>query len=483
MAFSLFRANVPIGEARVGNQTVHIYPTREFVQALTSALRGLGGEGSDAVSFELRSTGVSFTFDDPTDTTANSPDSITFTAELTNMTGTASFTATAYDDSAVSLGTITLGGSGNTRTLTKEQFNSLGDLETQYVVVAATLGSYSDSVTVHRADLTGLTGNRGSRTIYAVDAAYVSTYDIDGPGGIAAGADSYKAKATLLIAAATASETPTTPIQGDEVVFSNGSTYVYTVTNDGTYATTGNASWDEPGIVIDGNVLVNGSVTAAKVSVNNLAALSALLGNVTIDSSGSLKGGQTDYATGTGFFLGYSGSAYKFSIGSSTSYMRWTGTALDILSTGAAVFDGSAASAGYASATGAIVANESGNADNGIISYSQNLSGLVGILKSGGLASGQGVLGKSNKSGRPGVRAEGNAGSLALEVVGTMTIDNSTLVSNLNAEKWNGATLGSIGTGASTATFDGTAKPGSNSTNTWVSATVGGTTYYWPVWT
>lgn len=318
MAFSLFRANVPIGYINVNGQELPVYAKREFVQALTSALRGLGGEGSDAVSFKLTSTGVSFTFDDPTDTTANSPDTITFNAVLTNMTGTATFTATAYDDSAVSLGTITLGGSGNERTLTKEQFNSLGDLETQYVVVAATLGSYSDSITVHRADLTGLTGNRGSRTFYEINAAYTSTYDIDGPGGIAAGTASYQAKSTLVVAAGLgATDTPTTPIKGDQVVFSNGVDFAYHLTNDGTYATTGNASWVEPGVVIDGDVLVNGTVTAQKINVINLAALSANLGTVT---AGTISGTADLTIGGVATFNGsntYSGSQYAVVINDS----------------------------------------------------------------------------------------------------------------------------------------------------------------------
>jgi hypothetical protein len=38
--------------------------------------------------------------------------------------------------------------------------------------------------------------------------------------------------------------------------------------------------------------------------------------------------GQTDFATGTGFFLGYSGAAYKFSFGDANKYIKWDGSAL-----------------------------------------------------------------------------------------------------------------------------------------------------------
>jgi len=38
-------------------------------------------------------------------------------------------------------------------------------------------------------------------------------------------------------------------------------------------------------------------------------------GGITFSAGGAIKGGQTDYNTGTGWFLGYSGEDYKFSIG------------------------------------------------------------------------------------------------------------------------------------------------------------------------
>lgn len=61
----------------------------------------------------------------------------------------------------------------------------------------------------------------------------------------------------------------------------------------------------------------------------------ATLGNITLDTSGYIRGGQTDYNTGTGFFLGYSGAAYKFSIGNPAGdYMAWNGSDLIISGSG-----------------------------------------------------------------------------------------------------------------------------------------------------
>ncbi len=54
-------------------------------------------------------------------------------------------------------------------------------------------------------------------------------------------------------------------------------------------------------------------------------------GGITLSSGGSIKGGQTDYNTGTGFFLGYTGSKYKFSIGNASSKgITWDGDTLSI---------------------------------------------------------------------------------------------------------------------------------------------------------
>jgi len=55
-----------------------------------------------------------------------------------------------------------------------------------------------------------------------------------------------------------------------------------------------------------------------------------ILINGTAVFNASIRGGQTDYATGTGYFLGLSDSDYKFSIGSDMNYMRWDGEFLKI---------------------------------------------------------------------------------------------------------------------------------------------------------
>ena len=73
------------------------------------------------------------------------------------------------------------------------------------------------------------------------------------------------------------------------------------------------------------------AITASKISVADLSAISADMGaitagTITLNSSGHIKGGQTAYNTGTGFFLGYSGVTHKLSLGSPTgSFLNWDG--------------------------------------------------------------------------------------------------------------------------------------------------------------
>lgn len=100
-----------------------------------------------------------FAFADGTTHTAQAPgdDLLTITANLINLFGTASFTAEAFDNRAggSSLGTFTLGGTGNARTMTAAQFVSLGTSgSVRRVRVTATLGSASDTLDIYRQDST-----------------------------------------------------------------------------------------------------------------------------------------------------------------------------------------------------------------------------------------------------------------------------------------------------------------------------------------
>lgn len=106
-----------------------------------------GAPGNNASVLTLASTAQAITFDG---LGAASPASqtISFTANLQNLSGTADFTATAYTSANGNLGTITLGGTTNTRTLTNALFTTYAN--TAYVTVSATLSGFTDSITVVR---------------------------------------------------------------------------------------------------------------------------------------------------------------------------------------------------------------------------------------------------------------------------------------------------------------------------------------------
>jgi hypothetical protein len=186
----------------------------------------------------------------------------------------------------------------------------------------------------------GTAGIRGSRQLYSTTPGYSAAYTYKGN---TAGAASYAVKATDLIAAAVAGSIPTTPIQGDTVTFS-GTSYVYTITFNGT-------TWVTPGTVIDGSLLVTGSVTAAKINSNGLSikdgAGATILdaGNSTVNSTlsispvtgagfraGDLTWNSTGERTGgkgvaitPGGLLGHNGTKTTFAIDANTGDVEFSG--------------------------------------------------------------------------------------------------------------------------------------------------------------
>lgn len=169
-----------------------------------------------------------------------------------------------------------------------------------------------------------------------------------------------------------------------------GSTYlgqdvVYSTTDESLYEWTGSAYVKSAPVV-----------NATQINAANLAAISADLGSITagslniagkfiVETSGTFKltgtttsfiqGGQTDYNTGTGWFLGYSGGAYKFSIGNPAgNRLTWDGTTLTVSGT---------LSTDYANITGTKPPSSADNT-NSAISAGTTISGGGITLSSGG---------------------------------------------------------------------------------------------------
>lgn len=68
----------------------------------------------------------------------------------------------------------------------------------------------------------------------------------------------------------------------------------------------------------------------SNLKVGTLSAIVTNTGTLTVDSSGHIKGGQTAYDTGDGFWQGYDGGLYKMSIGAANNRLTYDGTRLNI---------------------------------------------------------------------------------------------------------------------------------------------------------
>lgn len=126
------------------------------------------------------------------------------------------------------------------------------------------------------------------------------------------------------------------------------------------------------------SVIYAGNINAGQITATTLSAIQANTGNLsvsgvlTVGTAGYIIGGQTGYDNGTGFFLGYDSSAYKFSIGNSSgTKMTWNGTALTV--TGGTITGGTIRTA----ASGQRVELAGGN--NQLIVYNSSGSPIVTV--------------------------------------------------------------------------------------------------------
>jgi len=113
--------------------------------------------------------------------------------------------------------------------------------------------------------------------------------------------------------------------------------------------TTGNAWWgattigsavakiEKDGSALFASITATGTINAqdgylsAGVYIDAADGIVCESGGFDVGVSGHIRGGSTDYLTGTGFWLGYDTTAYKFSVGDPAGkYIAWSGTDLTI---------------------------------------------------------------------------------------------------------------------------------------------------------
>ncbi|HEY0063155.1 MAG TPA: hypothetical protein VGC21_13620 [Telluria sp.] len=119
--------------------------------------------------------------------------------------------------------------------------------------------------------------------------------------------------------------------------------------------------------IIPSVLIQDGAITANKISVTTLTAITADLGTATISTGGYLRSGQTAYNTGTGFWLGSVAGVPQFSIGNpSGAHMRWDGSNLYIQGETKATFS--------VAITGTLLSS----VGNGAVTYGTRLSTVTG---------------------------------------------------------------------------------------------------------
>lgn len=85
------------------------------------------------------------------------------------------------------------------------------------------------------------------------------------------------------------------------------------------------------GVVVASSITATGTINATGGYVGSTTALIYESQGINTGITGHIRGGQTDYHTGTGYFLGYAGGAYKLSIGNpAAKYITWDGADLTI---------------------------------------------------------------------------------------------------------------------------------------------------------
>lgn len=89
----------------------------------------------------------------------------------------------------------------------------------------------------------------------------------------------------------------------------------------------------EDGSMVATNIEATGAIYAESGWIGAPTALITEAEGINTGTTGWIRGGQTGFNTGTGYFLGYSGGDYKFSIGGSKKYVKWDGNELEIRGT------------------------------------------------------------------------------------------------------------------------------------------------------
>jgi hypothetical protein len=254
---------------------------------LWTGVRGVTVD-ADTTSFKVNAVGT------PT------PATINLTATLNGVNGTVVW--------SVPFGTATISPSGATCSLV------YGNMSSNVITVRATVTdggvSWTGNITLTKV-VDGATGSTGAT------------------GAAGAAGDKSRIAYTLIDGFTLSTSPSTSTVTGDTGPLTGtwGETRAWTASpsvasvgqavfqSTGTYnPTTNQTTWVVPYL--------------SNLKVGNLSAITVNTGTLTVDNSGHIKGGQTAYNTGNGFWQGYDGGLYKMSIGTSNNRLTYDGSKL-----------------------------------------------------------------------------------------------------------------------------------------------------------
>lgn len=133
---------------------------------------------------------------------------------------------------------------------------------------------------------------------------------------------------------------------------------------------------------ITADKIAAGTITSNEIATATVNAIRADINKVIVDSAGYAKSsGVTNYSTGTGFFLGYESSAYKFRVGvPNGNGIFWDGTNLTIK--GGGTFSGalSAATGSFAGSLSSATGTFSGSLSAATGTFAGSLSAATGTF-------------------------------------------------------------------------------------------------------
>lgn len=240
-----------------------------------------GAAGVTASLLTLASTGQAITFNGLGVATPASQ-IITFTANLQNLTGTATFTCAKFNAAGTSLGTVTLGGSGNTRTLTDAQFAT-----SAYAITTASLGGFSDTITVVRlADGAGGVNGTSAMAGYLTNEAVTVPSAADGSGAVLTGVTgNFKVfQGTTDVTAGCTFAVVGTPLV----------TTAAPTTATGAYSVTGLGTWSNASLTT--NVTYRATHTASGATIDQLLTITKAPAGASVTGS---RGAGQYFATGS----------------------------------------------------------------------------------------------------------------------------------------------------------------------------------------